>query len=79
MALSRVGVPLEPRRQWPSGMDRLGVPVRGRIPAEAQADEGRALARLTDLGWGGRLRELLAAPDAPVPTSRERTVSSVIS
>lgn len=60
-ALDRVGVPIEPRRQWPTGADRLGVPVKGRIAAEEQAAEGRALARLTDLGWGGTLRELFAA------------------
>lgn len=68
-SLDRVGVPIEPRRQWPTGADRLGVPVKGRIPADEQHAEGRALARLTDLGWGGRLRELFAAgaPDAPVP------------
>ncbi len=68
-ALDRVGVAIEPRRQWPTGADRLGVPVRGRIPADEQADEGRALARLTDLGWGGTLREVFAAgaPDTPVP------------
>ena len=42
-------------------MDRLGVPVKGKIkPAEGLAD-GRILARLTDLGWGGALRELFAA------------------
>ncbi len=68
-SLDRVGVPIEPRRQWPTGADRLGVPVRGRIPAEEQHDEGRALARLTDLGWGGALREMFAAgaSDGPVP------------
>ncbi|MGW9113073.1 RecQ family ATP-dependent DNA helicase [Microbacterium sp. NPDC055683] len=68
-ALDRVGVPIEPRRQWPSGLDRLGMPLKGRIPADEQADEGRALARLTDLGWGGALRELFAAgaPDQEVP------------
>lgn len=67
-ALDRVGVPIEPRRQWPTGADRLGVPVKGRIGSDEQAVEGRALARLTDLGWGGALRELFAAgaPDAPV-------------
>lgn len=68
-ALDRVGVPIEPRRAWPTGADRLGVPVKGRIPPGEQAGEGRALARLTDLGWGGTLRELFAAgaPDGPVP------------
>lgn len=68
-ALDRVGVPIEPRRQWPTGADRLGLPLRGRIPAESQYEEGRALARLTDLGWGGTLREIFAAgaADGPVP------------
>ncbi|WP_136707412.1 RecQ family ATP-dependent DNA helicase [Agromyces sp. H66] len=69
VALDRVGVPIEPRRAWPTGADRLGVLVKGRIAPAEQASEGRALARLTDLGWGGTLRELFAAgsPDAPVP------------
>ncbi|WP_193598300.1 RecQ family ATP-dependent DNA helicase [Microbacterium sp. YJN-G] len=68
-SLDRVGVPIEARRQWPTGADRVGVPVKGRIPADEQASEGRALARLTDLGWGGTLRELFAAgtADALVP------------
>ena len=66
-ALRRTGVPIEPRRMWPSNMDHLGVPVKGRIAEGEQAEEGRALARLTDLGWGSRLRELLAAEDAPLP------------
>ena len=57
--LERVGVELEPRAQWPSGMDRLGVPLKGRIPAGEAMQTGRALARLTDLGWGQRLRSLL--------------------
>lgn len=67
-SLDRVGVPIEPRRAWPTGADRLDVPVKGRIAPGEQAGEGRALARLTDLGWGGTLRELFAAgaPDAEV-------------
>ncbi|WP_028047294.1 ATP-dependent DNA helicase RecQ [Cellulomonas sp. URHE0023] len=65
-AIDRVGVPIEPRAQWPAGVERLGV--RGRIAAGDRASEGRALARLTDLGWGSVLRSVLAAgaPDAPV-------------
>ncbi|WP_400996980.1 RecQ family ATP-dependent DNA helicase [Agromyces sp. GXQ0307] len=68
-ALDRVGVPIEPRRAWPTGADRLGVPVKGRIAPAEQTAEGRALARLTDLGWGSTLRELFTpnAPDAPLP------------
>jgi len=68
-SLDRVGVPIEPRRQWPTGADRAGVPVKGRIPAEEQAGEGRALARLTDLGWGGTLRTQFAAGAADAPVS----------
>ncbi|GAA1134558.1 RecQ family ATP-dependent DNA helicase [Microbacterium natoriense] len=68
-SLDRVGVPIEPRRAWPTGADRLGVPVKGRIAPAEQAAEGRALARLTDLGWGGALRDLFGAgaADAVVP------------
>jgi ATP-dependent DNA helicase RecQ len=67
-SLDRVGVPIEARKQWPTGADRLGVPAKGRIGPGERAAEGRALARLTDLGWGGALREIFAAgaPDAPV-------------
>ncbi|MHA6668585.1 RecQ family ATP-dependent DNA helicase [Homoserinimonas sp. A447] len=60
-SLDKVGVPLEPRAQWPTGADRLGVPVKGRINADERMLEGRVLARLTDLGWGGTMRELFAA------------------
>ncbi|MEB7505562.1 RecQ family ATP-dependent DNA helicase [Arthrobacter koreensis] len=67
-ALSRVGVDIDPRGMYPTGMDRLGVPVKGKIKPEAAVSTGRALARLTDLGWGGRLREIFGpgAEDAPV-------------
>lgn len=74
-ALDQVGVPIEPRSLWPTGAERLGVPVKGRIAVEERPEQGRALARLTDLGWGGTLRALFAAgagvgaDDAPV--SRE--------
>jgi ATP-dependent DNA helicase RecQ len=57
--LAGVGVPLDPRAQWPTGMPRLGVEQKGKIAAEEQAEPGRALARLSDLGWGQRLRTVL--------------------
>jgi ATP-dependent DNA helicase RecQ len=63
--LRRVGVPVDPRSQWPSGMARLGVPLSGRIGAGERLEEGRAVARLTDLGWGQRVRTVLSAPDGP--------------
>ncbi|MBD7996246.1 ATP-dependent DNA helicase RecQ [Arthrobacter sp. Sa2CUA1] len=67
-ALSRVGVDVDPRGMYPTGMDRLGVPVKGKIKPDAAISTGRALARLTDLGWGGRLREIFGpgAEDTPV-------------
>jgi ATP-dependent DNA helicase RecQ len=64
LRLRRVGVDVPARAQWPTGMDRLGVPAKGRIAAGEQVAEGRAVARLTDLGWGSRLRALLTA-DTP--------------
>ena len=69
-SLDRVGVPVEPRVQWPVGADRLGLPVRGRLAESERAVEGRALARLTDLGWGTALREIFAAGAADAPVTR---------
>jgi ATP-dependent DNA helicase RecQ len=63
-SLDRVGVVIEPRAQWPAGADRLGVPVKGRIAEGERILEGRALARLTDLGWGGTLRTLFDVSSA---------------
>jgi ATP-dependent DNA helicase RecQ len=67
--LRSAGVEVDPRRMWPGGMKRLGVEVSGKIAVSEQAAPGRAVARLTDLGWGGPLRRLFAdaTPDAPVP------------
>ncbi len=49
-----------PRRQWPSG---LGTP-KGRIPAERQAQPGRALARLGDGGWHRVVEKAIDLADA---------------
>jgi ATP-dependent DNA helicase RecQ len=64
-----VGVVVEPRAQWPGGVDRLGVPMRGNILVAERVAPGRALARLTDLGWGGALRELFASNASDAPAS----------
>ena len=63
--LQRPGLDISPRLQWPTGMAKVGIELSGRIidgPAT-----GRVIGRLTDLGWGVRLRRLLEAPDEPVP------------
>ncbi|HRD61657.1 DEAD/DEAH box helicase [uncultured Nocardioides sp.] len=67
--LARPGVPIEPRKMWPTALATLGIDLKGKI-AEA-AEEGRAVARLTDLGHGQALRELFRpdTPDGPVPRS----------
>ncbi|MEO3855057.1 RecQ family ATP-dependent DNA helicase [Acrocarpospora sp. B8E8] len=72
--LARPGVDLEPRRQWPTGLADL----KGRIKPELGAETGRALGRLTDIGWGTRLRELLAQPDGPVPDDVFAAVVTVL-
>ncbi len=64
--LAQVGVAVDPRTMWPTGMDRLGVPLKGRIGPDVQAEPGRVIGRMSDLGWGSRLRQLLRE-DAPVP------------
>ncbi len=71
-SLDRVGVVIEPRAQWPMGVASLGVrdgdaPLKSTIPVGERLQPGRALARLTDLGWGGPLRDIFApsAVDAP--------------
>jgi ATP-dependent DNA helicase RecQ len=67
--LLRPGVGVEPRRMWPPGMKDLGISgASGKIPLDCAAEPGRALGRLTDVGWGTTLRALLAdeAADRPV-------------
>ncbi|MFE5030102.1 RecQ family ATP-dependent DNA helicase [Streptomyces sp. NPDC056656] len=78
--LDRPGVEVEPRRMWPTGMPALGIDLKGRIPAKEQCSTGRALGRLSDIGWGNRLRPLLAenAPDGPVPDDVLKAAVAVI-
>ncbi len=78
--LDRPGVEVEPRRMWPTGMSALGIDLKGRIPAKEQCSAGRALGRLSDIGWGNRLRPLLAdsAPDGPVPDDVLRAAVAVL-
>ncbi len=54
--LRRTSLPLEPRRQWPTG----GLPhmnVTGRIAPEFQAQPGRVLCMWGDAGWGSFVRQ----------------------
>ncbi|HLK76486.1 MAG TPA: DEAD/DEAH box helicase [Streptosporangiaceae bacterium] len=79
--LLRPGVEVEPRRMWPPGMKDLGISgASGKIPADRTAEPGRALGRLTDLGWGTTLRVLLAdeAPDGPATDQLTDAVVKVL-
>ncbi|MFD6530768.1 RecQ family ATP-dependent DNA helicase [Streptomyces sp. NPDC060184] len=78
--LDRPGVEVEPRRMWPTGLPVLGIELKGRIPVKEQCSGGRALGRLSDIGWGNRLRPLLAenAPDVPVPDDVLRAAVDVL-
>jgi len=78
--LARPGTTVEPRRMWPTAMSSLGVDLSGRIPVEEQAGPGRAVARLTDLGWGNQLRDLFApgTPDGEVPVSLRHALVDVL-
>lgn len=76
--LARPGVPVEPRRLWPTGLAAMGIDLKGKI--KEGAEEGRAVARLTDLGHGGALRELFrpGAGDEPVPPGLARALVEVL-
>jgi ATP-dependent DNA helicase RecQ len=82
-ALGKPGVEVEPRRMWPTGMSAAGIDLSGKIPAALQAETGRALGRLSDVGWGTRLRPLLTGPDglpadADLPDDVLRAVVDVL-
>ncbi|MFB7861495.1 RecQ family ATP-dependent DNA helicase [Streptomyces sp. NPDC056069] len=78
--LGRAGVEVEPRKMWPTGLAAVGVDLKGRIPAGEQSYTGRALGRLSDIGWGNRLRPMLAdsAPDGEVPDDVVQAVVRVL-
>ncbi len=80
--LARPGVPIEPRKQWPTGLSAMGLAQSGKI--KEPPEEGRAVARLTDLGHGAALRELFRAgpdgsvTDGPVPVGLAQAVVTLL-
>ncbi|OEU86007.1 recombinase RecQ [Streptomyces abyssalis] len=78
--LARPGVEVEPRKMWPTGLPAIGVDLKGKIPPGEQPATGRALGRLSDIGWGNRLRPLLApqSQDGPVPDDVVAAVVDVL-
>ena len=61
----RPGVEITPRKQWPSGLSNLGITLSGKI-GDGPAP-GRVIGRLTDLGWGARLRRSSTNPTVTCP------------
>jgi ATP-dependent DNA helicase RecQ len=74
--LGKVGLELAPKKLWPTGMAGLSVPLTGKL--RTPPESGRALARLSDVGWGPRLRALFAEADAEVPDDVFRAAVSVL-
>jgi ATP-dependent DNA helicase RecQ len=54
--LRGVDIVLEPRKQWPRGLDA----PRGNIAAGSRAEPGRALSRIGDSGWWPALQHAIA-------------------
>ena len=79
-ALGRAGFELRARRQWPTGMDRLGLGrLKGRIGADRQAATGLAVGRLDGLGTPAVLRELVAsASDGEVPVAVRQQILEAV-
>lgn len=78
-ALQRPGVQFQPRRMWPTGMKAVGVDLAGKIDPDECAEPGRALGRLSDIGWGTALRALFDDPtDAVVSEAMFAAVVEVL-
>ncbi|MET0493215.1 MAG: DEAD/DEAH box helicase [Actinoplanes sp.] len=66
--LGHPGMDIAPKKLWPTGLPAVGVPLKGKIGLAEQILPGRAVGRLSDLGWGDKLRALVGpeAPDGPI-------------
>jgi ATP-dependent DNA helicase RecQ len=67
--LGRPGLDIAPKKMWPSGMPSVGVELKGKISPGEQVLTGRAVGRLSDQGWGARLRALVSSDSADGPLS----------
>ncbi|WP_203803471.1 RecQ family ATP-dependent DNA helicase [Paractinoplanes tereljensis] len=78
--LGRPGVEIAPKKMWPTGMSAVGISLKGKIGPADQIQPGRAVGRLSDLGWGGRLRTLVApeSADGPIPSELAAAVVEIL-
>ncbi|MFI6076076.1 DEAD/DEAH box helicase [Actinoplanes sp. NPDC051343] len=78
--LGKPGAEIAPKKMWPTGLAAVGLSLKGKIAAAEQIEPGRSVGRLSDLGWGNRLRALVAddAPDQPIPDDLAAAVVEVL-
>jgi ATP-dependent DNA helicase RecQ len=78
--LGRPGVQIAPKKMWPTGLAAVGLSLKGKIVPGEQIEAGRAVGRLSDLGWGSRLRGVVApeSPDAPLPDELAAAVVEIL-
>jgi ATP-dependent DNA helicase RecQ len=78
--LGRPGAEIAPKRMWPTGMAAVGISLKGKIVPGEQIEAGRAVGRLSDLGWGARLRRVAApeAADAPITDELAAAVVEIL-
>jgi ATP-dependent DNA helicase RecQ len=78
--LGRPGVEIAPKKMWPTGLSAVGISLKGKIAPAEQIEPGRAVGRLSDLGWGNRLRSLVSpeSPDVPIPADLAAAVVEVL-
>jgi len=67
-------VMIEPRRQWPNGLDE----PRGKIAPALQPEPGRALCQLGDGGWDTTVSPLFDEPATPIPDDLIRAIGGVL-
>nr|AGC72679.1 ATP-dependent DNA helicase RecQ [uncultured bacterium A1Q1_fos_2286] len=65
---------LEPRKQWPRGLDGRS----GNIAPDRRAEEGRALAFANDPGWSEELAARFALPDSAPDEDLLRAVAAAL-
>ncbi|WP_221329756.1 RecQ family ATP-dependent DNA helicase [Actinoplanes sp. L3-i22] len=78
--LGRPGVEIAPKKMWPTGLAAIGISLKGKIGPSEQIKQGRSVGRLSDLGWGTRLRGVVGpeSPDAPIPAELAAAVVEVL-
>ena len=78
--LGRPGVEIGPKKMWPTGLSAVGISLKGKIGPAEQIEPGRAVGRLSDLGWGSRLRTVVApdSPDGPIPDELAAAVVEIL-